>query len=345
MIRIPVAVLGHVILLIIAFTAGYFVTSEILKALAWIKKRNETYYWKTMQKNQPFYLNEDKIEVICIIGGSIAVGLVISYMFVANVAWFIGFRFTLFVIVVAFYAIIFIGVIVIDKMPETKKKIKKRLLDFKTRKKPSKKHQKRQHKKQADETIGKSTRQKQSVDYQAHIDNIQRNHAEREAVKNDFYSIFSILDNQSQQRGELLEDVINRIFKAYNVPINEPFELIKQNNHDSLEHRLESTIDIAGFLYLVEIIWRNDPVDFSEISYHIVRVFNRNLSGGILITNSEFTQAAITACKQVLSQKTMVLCKAEEIVTLMEQNASLNDLLNDKIYAAKTKQNPLFKPL
>jgi len=91
--------------------------------------------------------------------------------------------------------------------------------------------------------------------------------------------------------------------------------------------------------------WWNEPLSTQEVSPHLIRIFNRGYPGGILITNSEFTQPAITIFEEALSEKIVVLCELEEIVTLLEWGGSLKDFLKAKIDAAVVDKNPLFKPL
>ena len=77
----------------------------------------------------------------------------------------------------------------------------------------------------------------------------------------------------------------------------------------------------------------------------LVKVFNRGHAGGILISNSGFTQPAITTCKDALSQRIIVLCELEEVVKLLERQSSLQELIKSKIRAAVVDKQPLYKPL
>jgi hypothetical protein len=91
--------------------------------------------------------------------------------------------------------------------------------------------------------------------------------------------------------------------------------------------------------------WCKEPLGAQEVAPHLGRVFDRGYPGGILMTNSNFTQPAITSCREALSRSIVVLCELEEIVALLEGNGSLKDFLKAKIAAAVADKNPLFKPL
>ena len=86
-------------------------------------------------------------------------------------------------------------------------------------------------------------------------------------------------------------------------------------------------------------------MDTPEMTRHLVKLFNSSYQRSILISNSEFTLSAVLACKEALSQKTVVLCEMDEIVSLLERDSSLKELLRAKISIALKEQKPLYKPL
>jgi hypothetical protein len=67
--------------------------------------------------------------------------------------------------------------------------------------------------------------QKKSTE--AYLKNIQAQQkvkSEREAVKTDLYALFS--ESNAQKRGKLLESVLNRYFKTYNILVAEDFRRV-----------------------------------------------------------------------------------------------------------------------
>lgn len=97
-----------------------------------------------------------------------------------------------------------------------------------------------------------------------------------------------------------------------------------------------------GHVYLVEMKWWSEPLGVGDVSPHIVRLFGRGDVRGIFISNSGYTDPAVTTCREALQQKVVVLCKLEEIVQLLDSEASLQALLKDKVHAAIVEKNPLF---
>jgi len=91
--------------------------------------------------------------------------------------------------------------------------------------------------------------------------------------------------------------------------------------------------------------WLKNPVDVSEISQHLVRIYHRSYARGIFISASGYTKAAIATCKEALQKTIIVLCNLEELVLLLEQERDLKEFLKSKVNASITDKNPLYEPL
>jgi len=187
-------------------------------------------------------------------------------------------------------------------------------------------------------------REKHQREHQQQIQVLQKKQAELASIRDDLFSLFGMPDAQRQKRGKLLEGILNRIFKADDILIREAFELVGQENEGVIE-QIDGVVEIDGYIYLVEMKWWKEPLGTADVSPHLVKVFNRGQAGGILISNSGYTQPAITTCKEALSQKIIVLCELEEIVKLLEHQSSLQELIKSKIRAAVVEKQPLYKPL
>lgn len=109
--------------------------------------------------------------------------------------------------------------------------------------------------------------------------------------------------------------------------------------------QIDGVVEFDGHIYLVEMKWWSQPLGVADVSQHLVRVFNRGAARGILISQSGYTGPAITTCRESLAKSVFVLATLEEIVLLLERDASLVDLLRDKVRAAITDKNPLIEPL
>lgn len=156
-------------------------------------------------------------------------------------------------------------------------------------------------------------------------------------------SLFS-MDDAPQERGSLLEEVLNDLFAVYGIQIRESFRRKALDTSLVLE-QIDGVIELAGTIYLVEMKWLADPVGTAEFFPHLSRLFLRANVGGIFISNSGFTQPVISECATALVQKTMILCSLREIVLVLQREGDLIDLLRRKVEAAIIDKNPFLELL
>lgn len=344
-ISVPAVVLG----LIFVFLVGAGIALIILELISKTKKKNPTIYRDTLKPVEPDYLSEKDKNTIAVIGGGVAVILVFVLMFIVP-KWAIA----------IYYGLVAIGILVgistfflfgNGSSLKADTQYQDRLTGTQARQKTKKERSKDQnecngrvYKARRGQQESKREHKKHQTEYQFSLFEIQRKHAEILAIRRDWYSLFSIPDNQSRKRGELLGEVLNRFFKANDIYLKEAFEFIGQGSEGNVE-RVEGAIEISEHSFLVEIIWKNEPLGIPEVSSHLARVFGRGYSGGVLVSSSEFSQPVVTTCKDALFQKTVILCGLDEIAILLEQDGSAKDFLKAKIVAAVEDKNPLVKPL
>ena len=128
--------------------------------------------------------------------------------------------------------------------------------------------------------------------------------------------------DDAHKRGQLLEGVLNRLFKAEGILVRESLRRIAEPGHRVIE-QIDGVIELNGDIYLVEMKWLAVPVGVPDVSQHLVRVFNRSASRGIFVSYSEYTTPAIDTCKESLSKMVVVLCTLKEFVMLLENDMSL----------------------
>lgn len=171
--------------------------------------------------------------------------------------------------------------------------------------------------------------------------------AERRANLGDLSNRLSALfgmDDRPQERGILLEGLLNDLFKAYDVQIRESFRRRDPDSSVVLE-QIDGVIALDGDIYLVEMKWLKDPVGMAEFSPHLVRLFGRASVRGIFISTSEYTEPVIKECANVLNQRTMFLCSLKEIVMLLQRKDNLLKFLRTKANAAIVEKNPYLEVL
>jgi Restriction endonuclease len=148
------------------------------------------------------------------------------------------------------------------------------------------------------------------------------------------------MDHKPQERGTLLESVLNDLFEVYGIQVREAFRRKEPDGALVLE-QIDGVIEIDGTIYLVEMKWLKDAVGVAEFFPHLSRLFLRANASGFFISNSGFTDAVVKECTSALSQKTMVLCSLREIVDLLQRpDGDLVTLLKTKIRSAIVDKDP-----
>lgn len=158
-------------------------------------------------------------------------------------------------------------------------------------------------------------------------------------AKKDLFALFA--ETNPHRRGKALEPVLNSLFRAYDALVAEDFR--RKGGDGGVDEQIDGVVEIDTQMYLVEMKWWDGPLGPAEVSQHINRLMLRSGVSGIIISSSEFTQAAVNMCRDFLQQRVLVLCTLREIVDVLNRETDLLVMLRTKIHAAKLDRNP-FKP-
>lgn len=167
--------------------------------------------------------------------------------------------------------------------------------------------------------------------------------AEFEDVSRRLFALFS-MDDKPQERGKLLESVLNDLFKAYGIIVREDFRRKDPDTGTVLE-QIDGVIELDGAIHLVEMKWLNTPVGIGEFSPHLSRLFMRANAQGIFIATNGYTESVLTECKNALNLKIMFLCSLQEFVMLLQRQGDLVAMLKKKSQAAIIDKNPYLEIL
>ncbi len=164
-----------------------------------------------------------------------------------------------------------------------------------------------------------------------------RKHREELAeIRQSFFVLFA--ESDPYKRGKALEAVLNRYFKSSGILVSEAITL-KGDPGSGIVEQIDGVVEIRGQLYLVEVKWEQETLGREKVAPHLVRVFSRGLAGGIFVSYSDYSPAAITDCKEALRDKAIVLCKLDEFVRALEREADLVEIFHAKIDAAVIQKN------
>ena len=144
------------------------------------------------------------------------------------------------------------------------------------------------------------------------------------------------------KRGKRLEGVLNSLFSFAGLLVREAFTL-KGDEGQGIVEQIDGVVEIDGVLYLVEMKWWDKPIGRQEIAPHFVSVYGRGDVGGIFISYSGFSPAAIEDAKTGLAQKVFILTELQEIIQIVDREADLKALFKEKINRAKADRNPFYK--
>jgi hypothetical protein len=164
---------------------------------------------------------------------------------------------------------------------------------------------------------------------------------ELEEIKRNFFSLFN--ETNPYKRGKALEGVLNSYFKASGILISEAISPIGDAGTGVVE-QIDGVVQVGGQRYLVEVKWEQETLGRDKVASHLVRVFSRGLAGGIFISYSDYSAAAIKDCKEALRDKVIVLCRLTEFVSALEKELNLVKLLDSKIDKAIIDKDPYFMP-
>jgi hypothetical protein len=147
------------------------------------------------------------------------------------------------------------------------------------------------------------TRMKQERDAE-HEQTLTRRRAEQakaaeirakiEAVNSRLSALFGMGD-KPQERGKLLEGVLNDLFRAYGIHVQENFRRKDPDTSVVLE-QIDGVIELDGAVHIVEMKWLNVPVGTGEFFPHLGRLFLRANAQGIFISSAGYTEPVIKEC-------------------------------------------------
>ncbi len=174
----------------------------------------------------------------------------------------------------------------------------------------------------------------------ANIEARQKEAKQLAAIKDSLYKLFG--ESDPYRRGKQLEGILNNLFSFAGFLVREAFTL-KGDEGQGIVEQIDGVVEIDGVLYLVEMKWWDKPIGRKEISPHLVSVYGRGDVGGIFISYSGFSPAAIEEAKTGLAQKVFVLTELQEITQVIDREADLKSFFKEKINRAKSDRNPFYK--
>jgi len=173
---------------------------------------------------------------------------------------------------------------------------------------------------------------KHSDEYTEKVQNIQKRNDKIESIKQQFYSLFTL--ENPQERGKLLEDVLNSLFLIYGILVREAFTRVGSDGEGIIE-QIDGVIELNNQIYLVEMKWKKDKISNNDVFTHLGRIYHRTNAQGIFISASGFTDSAIIAAQEALTGKAvLILTGLDEFIYILENKIDLALYFQEKIRSA-----------
>ena len=169
---------------------------------------------------------------------------------------------------------------------------------------------------------------------------VEEARTKRDEARKELFAAFA--EANPQKRGTKLERAINQLFLAHGISVRESFRVSDDKSGTTLE-QIDGVIEVDGHLYFTEVKWLSTPVDVNDVSRHLIRVYHRGQSRGLFVSSTEFTESALSTCREALQRTVVTLFTLDELVRVLERGDELISVLRQKIVAAQTDKNPHYR--
>jgi restriction system protein len=158
----------------------------------------------------------------------------------------------------------------------------------------------------------------------------------RKEIQSELFSLFSLTDHS--KRGKLLESVLNRMFKHYNILIREAFE--RREPEGGCLEQVDGVIEFDGHLWLVEMKWHSEPLGPIHFAHHMMRAFLRSDVRALLISASGYTLATVKEAYDANQKCVCVLSDLQEFVSCIESDRDLRAILSERARSSIVDKKP-----
>jgi len=143
-------------------------------------------------------------------------------------------------------------------------------------------------------------------------------------------------DGDPQQRGYLLQDLLNRVFDLHRIPIVKPF------TRNSGAEQIDAAFEFEGWYYIVECRWRAKLAGIRELdglSGQISRSGKQTM--GLFLSVNGWSDHVVPMLKQN-NQKNIILMEGYDLRTILAQSMDLRRVLKAKLSALNFDSEPYF---
>lgn len=137
-----------------------------------------------------------------------------------------------------------------------------------------------------------------------------------------------------QQRGYLLEDLLNRVFDLHGIPVHKAFR------RNSGGEQIDGAFELDGWHYIVECRWRQRLPDIRQLDGLIGQVGRSGRQTmGLFVSIEGWSENVVPLLKQNPS-KVIILMEGFDFRSVLDRRIGLRELLKAKIAALNIEAEP-----
>jgi len=142
--------------------------------------------------------------------------------------------------------------------------------------------------------------------------------------------------NDHQERGYLLQDLLNRLFLINEIPVSESF----QRNEGG--EQIDGAFFLQGWYYLVECKWTKKIADIRELDSLLGKVIRSGKQGmGLFLSINGWSENVPNLLKQN-PDKCIILMEGYDLRCVLSGAIKLEELLEKKIARLNLKSEPYY---
>ncbi|MGD0273107.1 MAG: restriction endonuclease [Gaiellaceae bacterium] len=155
------------------------------------------------------------------------------------------------------------------------------------------------------------------------------------AELHDIYMTLATREDEAQQRGYDLEDLLGRLFKLHDIPYQPPYR-------KGTVEQTDGFFTFNSFQYLIEARWRKKPPDLGELTAFSGKVRRKiDSTRGLFISVAGFREEVLQEAASLLN---LILMDGQDLALILEGRVSLIEALQIKLDKA-AQQGILFHSL
>ena len=131
----------------------------------------------------------------------------------------------------------------------------------------------------------------------------------------------ALQEQNAQKRGYLLEDLLNRLFNAFDIPVHQSF-----TRNEGAE-QIDGAFQIDGWYYLTECRWRQAPSDTRELDGFAGPILRSGKQTMGLFLSINGWSAHVPGLLKQNGQKAIILMQGYDLRAILSEEVDLRDYI------------------